>query len=722
MKRNFNYLVRRSSLHLDSSKDFSKVEILMAKTIKINYNHNNYNYSHSQVILSNQSYYSYVTKTLIPFKPLLVASRGNLDDVFFDKSFNADANSRIRVPKCAKRHIERIPRGLLNKIGKNRERVVEICLFVLSLIVNKNPKYEWIKLSSERLVKYTKYGNNNTFVYNHILKVLKYSNGKIPPLIVVKKNNGKETYEVGKECKKYKLSSFYASKSTIEIELTHKDILMPYYSFKKLEFDNLKDNPIVRNILKLYPRIIYPSIQEIIAEAKRLISLNYSKKGKKLIFRKDINETTDLNNYSIVEDCIVRFINHKDRGALSISSSENAGGRVTYNLNLISSWIRNLIKIDDEEIVELDFVAFHPNLAIKIYNGSQKYLTHKNVSEELDLELNQVKKQHLSYFNDEIKVMTNRKVHGFYKSKEPQMVENIINDKKENDYKITSKRMFGLEVQIMTEIIEILNSKGIFVTYIYDALGCKKSDLDTVKSVMNEVVLKFGVYTTVGKDDKIEDMENEENVGIVYKATNNVNGYTYVGTTTKSIEERKFDHFQRIDKNYATKFQDALKEFGKENFQFEQIDTASSINELALKEKKYILEFDSKNNGYNSDTGGGFKKIIYQFDNNGNLKNTFQSLDEASKSVNVTSNSISNACLEGRKTCAGYYWSYNDTLNRREDNRLKPVLQYSLEGELLNEFKSIAIASDETGINKSSIAKCCRGERIKAGEYTWKIS
>lgn len=436
----------------------------MAKSTKIYLIHNN---NHHYQPPSNLNNYSYVTERLIPAKPFPVSFKENFDDAFFAKNFSVDENSRIRVPEYAKRQIERIPRGLLKKVDKNRERAIEICLFVLSLIVNKNPKYEWISLSSERLAKFTKYGKDNTFIYSHVLNVLKYSTEKIQPLIVVKKNNGKESFEVGKETKKYKLSSHFAYKKTKEIELTHKDILKPYYSCKELEFNNLKENSIVKNILQLYPRITYPTINDKNVEAKRLINLGFkSKKGKTLIDKKNLKNIDETNNYMFVEECIDIFNRHKDRGALSISSSENAGGRVTYNLNLINSWIRHLIKIDGEEIVELDFVAFHPNLAIKIYTGNQKYITHKHVAEELNLGLNQVKKQHLSYFNDTILGMSNRNVHEYYKSKEPEMVENILNDKKNNGYKITSKRMFEFEVQIMSKIIEILNSKGVYLIYI----------------------------------------------------------------------------------------------------------------------------------------------------------------------------------------------------------------------------------------------------------------
>ena len=57
-----------------------------------------------------------------------------------------------------------------------------------------------------------------------------------------------------------------------------------------------------------------------------------------------------------------------------------------------------------------------------------------------------------------------------------------------------------------------------------------------------------------------------------------------------------------------------------------------------------------------------------------------------------------------------------------KDKRKKKVLQYTLEGEFVNEFKSVAEASKLTGCNKSSIAKVCRGERKRCGGFIWKYA
>ena len=210
--------------------------------------------------------------------------------------------------------------------------------------------------------------------------------------------------------------------------------------------------------------------------------------------------------------------------------------------------------------------------------------------------------------------------------------------------------------------------------------------------------------------------------GIIYKATNVATGEIYVGATTIKLKDRINDHYNKADKNYNHKFQKAILEYGKENFDWEQIDTAEDSNELALKETYYISKFDSINKGYNSNRGGGFKKTIYQYNLTGELESTFQSLEEASKSSSISEESISHACVGDRKTSNGFYWTYTTTFDLKEDIRKKKVIQYDFDGELVKVFDSISEASKATEVNKSSIAKCCRGERKKAGNFIWEFT
>ena len=54
------------------------------------------------------------------------------------------------------------------------------------------------------------------------------------------------------------------------------------------------------------------------------------------------------------------------------------------------------------------------------------------------------------------------------------------------------------------------------------------------------------------------------------------------------------------------------------------------------------------------------------------------------------------------------------------DFRQKPVQQYSLSGQKLKQFESVADASMQSGISKSCIARVCRGEREQSGGFIWK--
>ena len=97
--------------------------------------------------------------------------------------------------------------------------------------------------------------------------------------------------------------------------------------------------------------------------------------------------------------------------------------------------------------------------------------------------------------------------------------------------------------------------------------------------------------------------------GIIYKATNLLNGKIYIGQTIRKLQERKNSHFydSRLESNRV--FPRAIKKYGKENFKWEIIDSSSSKEELDFKEKYYILYYNSLVNvgyGYNVGEGGTF--------------------------------------------------------------------------------------------------------------------
>ena len=220
-------------------------------------------------------------------------------------------------------------------------------------------------------------------------------------------------------------------------------------------------------------------------------------------------------------------------------------------------------------------------------------------------------------------------------------------------------------------------------------------------------------------------MKNKENNNnIIYKVENMFNGEVYIGATSKNLETRKKDHIERANRGDSGKFQNAIATFGEEAFIWNQIDTGESADKLAKKEKEYILQYDSKNNGYNADCGGGVRKTVYQYDViTGELVGKHPNLSVAGAVVGLTKQGLSNVCLSINKACKGFYWTYDyiDTFLPLKDLRRKKVQQFSIQGEFVNEFNSVSEVSKQTGCNKTSIAKVCRGERKSCGGYLWEF-
>lgn len=93
---------------------------------------------------------------------------------------------------------------------------------------------------------------------------------------------------------------------------------------------------------------------------------------------------------------------------------------------------------------------------------------------------------------------------------------------------------------------------------------------------------------------------------IIYKATNLINDKIYIGLTTKSLEHRISVH-KKDSKRLNTYFYQAIRKYGFENFKWEVVDTAITMEELEEKERYYIKlygSFDNKEIGYNTQSGG----------------------------------------------------------------------------------------------------------------------
>jgi len=429
----------------------------------------------------------------------------DIDQVFSSLPLFKDVY-KIKIPNKVYRALERYyKQENLEKVHSDKLTAIELCLLFLT---NLNDTYYrsqkncifgeqgWKTLYSKILQNQLMHTDRT---YLDIIECLQQTTKK--GAIIERSSN----YDpVAHYSYKYRLTDAYRNKGWSNYTLTTevaKKLQKRIYLHK---FKQAMENPIAKNLISIYPFIELPTSEQIKTKAKELVKAeHHSKKGKKLVFRNKHADSYFKNpeELSFVEDDMQLWNDLFENGEINLIpmvTGENNGGRVVDGFTLAPSWIRNMIKINGQTLEELDYSALHPNIAAHLYDGKMKYITHDKVAEETGLDKKEVKKEHLSFFNKEVSHMSLSPLFEYYNKKDRNMVTKIINDKfiTERKHKITSQKMFKKEVEIMSDVIQILNNEGIYVVYIYDALMCEPEFRERVLQVMNDVVIKHGVYTT----------------------------------------------------------------------------------------------------------------------------------------------------------------------------------------------------------------------------------
>ena len=122
---------------------------------------------------------------------------------------------------------------------------------------------------------------------------------------------------------------------------------------------------------------------------------------------------------------------------------------------------------------------------------------------------------------------------------------------------------------------------------------------------------------------------------------------------------------------------------------------------------------------------------VNQYSLQGNLMKTWDCMSEAGRELGISNHNIYSCCKGNRKTSGGFIWRYfEDELTDEylswcnetppDIHFKKCVAQYSLSGEFISLYESMAEAELKTGILYSGISHCCNGNRKSAGGFIWK--
>lgn len=248
----------------------------------------------------------------------------------------------------------------------------------------------------------------------------------------------------------------------------------------------------------------------------------------------------------------------------------------------------------------------------------------------------------------------------------------------------------------------------------------------------------------------------------IYKATNKINGKSYIGRTTSELNKRRSWHYSNAKKqeHKNNPFFDALINSDRSDWKWEVLETTTSKEQSFILESKYIKLFDTMNNGYNTKDSDltpwnkgkkmdedyrenlrGEKNPMFgkthsdeyrkwrseymskvQFGKNNHaarkvhcieLNKTWNTVKEAAEELGIHKDSISNNCRGATKSAGGYHFQYVDNKIRHVKSSLtgssNPKARKVACIELNKQWDTVKECSEEMGVTPQAISKVCRG-------------
>lgn len=225
----------------------------------------------------------------------------------------------------------------------------------------------------------------------------------------------------------------------------------------------------------------------------------------------------------------------------------------------------------------------------------------------------------------------------------------------------------------------------------------------------------------------------------VYKITNKINNKSYIGITTRGLENRWKEHLSvannKNSKDYNALFKKAIRKYGESNFLIELLENCNSIEEMKQKEIFYIKKynsyaFSSNGWGYNSTLGGdgvfgyGTKAVVRINPLTCELEEYYDSIKEAE---NFNGRGVQECCANNKKyhnkKIFMYYEDYkNKDINELQeyiDNHYNIVCQLDLDGKLIKEWLSPSEPKEQMNYSQANISSCCTNKRKQANGFQW---
>ncbi|MGL5415109.1 MAG: GIY-YIG nuclease family protein [Clostridium sp.] len=239
---------------------------------------------------------------------------------------------------------------------------------------------------------------------------------------------------------------------------------------------------------------------------------------------------------------------------------------------------------------------------------------------------------------------------------------------------------------------------------------------------------------------------------IIYKVTNLINNKIYIGQTIHPLAIRKSQHERSHLYGYKTTFSNAINKYGIDNFHWEVIYTATTIDELNEKESFFISFYQSltTQNGYNLKGGGGNSfltqevkdkisisqkgSLNHMFGKTGDLNKTskrtinlttgriFGSASVAAKYDNVNFSHVCSVCRGTRASTNGFIYRYLDD----DGNIIPPLFKSKVKNRKVRNIDTNEIFDNATlaekhyqGYKSGNLTKACKGINKTFANFHW---
>lgn len=206
----------------------------------------------------------------------------------------------------------------------------------------------------------------------------------------------------------------------------------------------------------------------------------------------------------------------------------------------------------------------------------------------------------------------------------------------------------------------------------------------------------------------------QHNNWTVYVHINKINGKRYVGITSLNVNNR----WRNGDGYKKQVFGRAIAKYGWDNFEHRILATSLTADDANELERALISEWETQNPlyGYNIVDGGngicGFKfteesryKMSVSAKNRNicyaNRKKHLPISEETRKKMSINNTGSGNPNYGHKHTA--------DALKKMSKVHSKRVALLGTNGETVKVFESAKLAAEYIGVEKSVVAKCCRG-------------